>query len=244
MESIPDAELSIWSYPGLSDGYLWVQVETTESTTLPWSNASFEWEGSAETVPLDKLEGGITVVAADSKDQVLYAGTANNGVHAAQIDILEAPIRQPWFYVVLGSILLTAVVLAAYVIRRFGPKLLEYAKPEGKAVPLAPTPDSPVELPRIDPDNPPTKAIRELLTAAFTPEDLRRFCQDRSAFRGIVDRFGPGHGLDDMVDEVVDYCGKNLLWDDLLAEVANEKPRQYVRFEPRLHGQDAPDTEA
>ena len=45
--------------------------------------------------------------------------------------------------------------------------------------------------------------IRELLTKAFTPEDLRRFCEDRPVFRPIVRRFGPGQGLDDMVAEVI-----------------------------------------
>lgn len=34
--------------------------------------------------------------------------------------------------------------------------------------------------------------IRSLLLAAFTAEDLRRFCQAHPSFRPIVDRFGPG----------------------------------------------------
>ena len=38
--------------------------------------------------------------------------------------------------------------------------------------------------------------IRNLLLAAFTAGDLRRFCQDLPAFCAIVDRFGPGHGFD------------------------------------------------
>jgi len=76
--------------------------------------------------------------------------------------------------------------------------------------------------------------IRRLLTASFTAEELRRFCQDRSLFRPIVYRFGPGHGLDDMVQEVIDYCAKRLLWEDLLAAVEEENPRQYRRFEPAL----------
>ncbi len=78
-------------------------------------------------------------------------------------------------------------------------------------------------------------AIRELLLAAFTPQDLRRFCQDRLLFQPIVVRFGPGHGLDDMVDEVIDYCRTRLLWDDLLADVKEANPLQYARFEPALY---------
>jgi hypothetical protein len=42
--------------------------------------------------------------------------------------------------------------------------------------------------------------IRELLLAAFTAEELERFCKDRPAFQPIVARFGPAMGLDDMVD--------------------------------------------
>jgi len=92
----------------------------------------------------------------------------------------------------------------------------------------------PAAHPHIDPDNPPTATIRDLLTAAFTPENLRRFCQDRHGFQPAVAKFGPGHGLDDMVDRVIDHCRTQLLWDELLTGVAQVNPRQYARFEPRL----------
>jgi hypothetical protein len=72
--------------------------------------------------------------------------------------------------------------------------------------------------------------IRKLLLAAFTPEDLRRFCYDRSSFRAVVDRFGAGYGHDDMVDEVITYCDTRLLFDELLAAVQKENPRQYALF--------------
>jgi formylglycine-generating enzyme required for sulfatase activity len=49
-----------------------------------------------------------------------------------------------------------------------------------------------------------------------------------------VDWFGPGHGLDDMVDEVIDYCEKRVLFGELLDAVKMENPRQYARFEPKL----------
>jgi tetratricopeptide (TPR) repeat protein len=76
--------------------------------------------------------------------------------------------------------------------------------------------------------------IRKLLLAAFTAEDLRRFCQDRPLFRPIVAMFGPGHGFKDMVDRVIDYCETHLLWDEFLAAVKEENPRQYARFEAKL----------
>ena len=79
-----------------------------------------------------------------------------------------------------------------------------------------------------------TAAIRELLTEAFTFANLRRFCEDRPVFRHIVCGFGPDHGLDDMVDEVIDYCRTHLLFTELLAGVQETNPRQYARFESHL----------
>jgi formylglycine-generating enzyme required for sulfatase activity len=87
-------------------------------------------------------------------------------------------------------------------------------------------------------------AIRQLLLAAFTPEDLRRFCHDRPTFRPVVNRFGPSHGLDDMADELITYCENYLLFPELLAELKRHNPRQYARFiEPELSGaESAPPT--
>jgi formylglycine-generating enzyme required for sulfatase activity/CHAT domain-containing protein len=77
--------------------------------------------------------------------------------------------------------------------------------------------------------------IRQLLLAAFTAEELRRFCQDRPTFRPLVDRFSPNHSLVDMVDEVIDYCETKLLFDEILAQVRDENPHQYRRFAPDLY---------
>lgn len=75
-------------------------------------------------------------------------------------------------------------------------------------------------------------AIRRLLEAAFTAQSLRRFCLDRPVFRPAANEFGSGHGLADMVDVVIEYCDKRLLFDQLLAQVQKENPRQYERFKP------------
>ena len=77
--------------------------------------------------------------------------------------------------------------------------------------------------------------VRKLLHAAFTPQTLIRFCQDHPTFRPIVDSLGPHDGLDDMVDKVINYCQNMFLWQDLLAAVAEENPKQFARFEPDLH---------
>jgi hypothetical protein len=111
-------------------------------------------------------------------------------------------------------------------------------QPQATPVPAGP-PTPPPEPPQferlhIDPDNVPYATIRDLLGAAFTPETLRRFCQDRPAFEPLLRRFSPAGGLVGLVDELLDYCRTELLWDDLLAEVAQVNPRQYARFESSL----------
>jgi hypothetical protein len=79
--------------------------------------------------------------------------------------------------------------------------------------------------------------IRDLLRAAFTPRELRRFWHDRPLFRPIVDEFG--HGLNDMIDRVVDYCQARVLWDAFLGTVETEYPEQHARFAAKL-GRRAP----
>ena len=77
-------------------------------------------------------------------------------------------------------------------------------------------------------------AIRELLTNAFSAQELRRFLQERPDFLPVLTEFGPKYALADMVDEVIVYCEKRDLMDQLLGEVRAYNPRQYERFEPRL----------
>lgn len=79
-------------------------------------------------------------------------------------------------------------------------------------------------------------AVRRLLLAAFTPQDLVRFCQDEAPFRPVVAYFGPGQGLVDMVDRLVDYCRTHALWDELLAAVKRANPAQFDRFAGQLGG--------
>ncbi|MBN1659568.1 MAG: protein kinase [Anaerolineae bacterium] len=76
--------------------------------------------------------------------------------------------------------------------------------------------------------------VRELLLAAFTAEEMRRFCLDHPNLSAVCQRFGEGAGLDDMVDEVISYVRTRVLLDDLLAAVKAVNPRQYARFEANL----------
>ncbi len=83
-------------------------------------------------------------------------------------------------------------------------------------------------------------AIRELLVEAFADgAELRRFCLDHDELRKVVTSFGPGMGLDDMVDKVIDYCRTRLAWDALLIGVQQERKGTYAKFAPRL-GRSAP----
>ncbi len=57
-----------------------------------------------------------------------------------------------------------------------------------------------------------TATIRRLLLAAFTPEELRRFCHDRPTFRPIVNRFGPRQRHDDRGNELITYSDTYPSW--------------------------------
>jgi hypothetical protein len=76
--------------------------------------------------------------------------------------------------------------------------------------------------------------IHDLLTAAFSAEELRRFCQGHALFQPIIANFGPNHSLNQMADEVVDYCRTYHLWDELLEAIEEKNPRQYDRFRDSL----------
>lgn len=72
--------------------------------------------------------------------------------------------------------------------------------------------------------------IRQLLLAVFTPEALAHFCRDHPAFHPLIADFGPGQGLNDMVDAVIDYCEKQRLWAQFLGQVRQRFPYEYTRF--------------
>jgi hypothetical protein len=83
-------------------------------------------------------------------------------------------------------------------------------------------------------------AIRRLLRDAFTPEELRRFCQDHPTFQPIVANLGPGYSLNDMIDQVIEYCRTHLLFGALLAAIKAYNPRQYAHFVSTMGPSDDP----
>jgi hypothetical protein len=92
-----------------------------------------------------------------------------------------------------------------------------------------PEPSQPT-IPTIDPVDPPILQIRTLLRNAYSATTLKQFCNDRRGFREVLRRIGPNEGLDGVIDKLLEYCRTNLLWEELLGEVAEDKPAWYKVF--------------
>lgn len=78
-------------------------------------------------------------------------------------------------------------------------------------------------------------AVRGLLLAAFTTEELHRFCFDTPLFRPVHDQFALGMGKADLVDRILEFSETQLLMRELLQAVKDHNPRQYTRFEADLY---------
>lgn len=89
---------------------------------------------------------------------------------------------------------------------------------------------------RIDPAHIPSAVIRELLMSAFTAEELVILCHDDPELKPAVYLFGMNAGLADMVQELITFCEKRMLWDNLLTGVKRVRPNVYASFESRLSG--------
>lgn len=220
MESTPDGEVSIWGYPGLADGYLQVHVDTTGSSAVPWSNATFERQDSVERASFDSLQAGILVIEAASRGQTLYAGTANEGVYDAEVDVFDTPLQQAWPYVVGGILLLVSVTsVAAYAIsRRSGRKregaevppkkqVWKAARRQDSARTAAAPVGHPVErgeepaaLPPLASDTATLRAYLQRLDAV----EIEGLCLDH--FPSVYDKFGSGQRRDEMINLLLDHC--------------------------------------
>lgn len=74
--------------------------------------------------------------------------------------------------------------------------------------------------------------IRELLTAALDDEQLTTLCFDH--FRKVYEQFSTGMSKGQKIQRLLDYCERNLVLNDLLAQVKEHNPTQFARFESRL----------
>ena len=52
--------------------------------------------------------------------------------------------------------------------------------------------------------------------------------------RPVLKDLGFKPSLNEMADELVQYCDKNSLWDELLSAVQEANPRQYANFKSVL----------
>jgi len=78
------------------------------------------------------------------------------------------------------------------------------------------------------------RAIRELILAAFTAEELRALVTYDEELGPLRHEFSPSDAIIDMAGKTIDYCLRFVSMEHLLSLVEEERPRQYARFEGRL----------
>jgi hypothetical protein len=78
-----------------------------------------------------------------------------------------------------------------------------------------------------------TELIRELLTAAFSDEELTTLCFDH--FRPVYQDFAAGMSTGQKVQRLLEYCESHVRMDELLSLVQQRNPAQFGRFQARDH---------
>jgi UDP-2,3-diacylglucosamine pyrophosphatase LpxH len=78
-------------------------------------------------------------------------------------------------------------------------------------------------------------AVRELLSAAFSDEEIVTLAFDR--FRQVYEDISGEMGKTKKIRLLVDWCNGQLVLDSLLAEVKRRNPNQYARYASRLKRQ-------
>ena len=81
-----------------------------------------------------------------------------------------------------------------------------------------------------------TAVVRDLLSAAFSDEELVTFCFDH--FPAVYQDLGSGMGKGQKVQRLLEHCLRRGQMEELLARVHERNPDQYVRFATQL-GDDA-----
>lgn len=77
-----------------------------------------------------------------------------------------------------------------------------------------------------------TATIRQLLTQAFTDEDFVIFCYDY--YPSAYQKLSEGLSFQKKVQELIDYCDRNNLFDELLTQVKAVNPNKFVEFSSLL----------
>lgn len=81
--------------------------------------------------------------------------------------------------------------------------------------------------------------IRDLLRDAFDVGDLRRLCQVHQPLQPIHRRFTPTGTFEEMIEIVVGYCQRHVMFPELLLAVRQENFRQYQVYYARVYGREA-----
>jgi hypothetical protein len=77
-------------------------------------------------------------------------------------------------------------------------------------------------------------AIRELLLAAYSAEELRALIAYDDELSRLRHEFSPNDAIIDMADKTIDHCLRFLLLDYFLSLVERDRPAQYAHFEGKL----------
>ena len=77
-----------------------------------------------------------------------------------------------------------------------------------------------------------TAAVRDLLSAAFSDEELVTFCFD--CFPAVYEDLGSGMGKGQKVQRLLEHCLRRGQMEELLARVHERNPAQYARFAKQL----------
>jgi len=77
-----------------------------------------------------------------------------------------------------------------------------------------------------------TEVLRELLTAAFSDEELIALCFDH--FRPVYQNFAGGMSKGDKIQRLLDHCMREHRLDQLVQIIAERRPMQYRQYADRL----------
>lgn len=82
-------------------------------------------------------------------------------------------------------------------------------------------------------------AVRQLILDAFTPAELKQFCQKYREFRPLLRQFSADPSIESMADDVIEFCQARVLFSELLAGIKDFNERQYERHYDAIFGSGA-----
>ena len=161
-------------------------------------------------------------------EQILTQTQDPIGLRQRTIPVLRQPCEPPMRIAMLTYADLTgkrdAEAEFAKIVRALGGT----PRPPQAGQPNTPPPSTPAPAqPAIN-----TAAVRELLMAAFSDEELTTFCYDN--FRPVYEEFATGMSRTGKVQRLVETCDRRGEIAGLLARVERANPYQYDRFRNRL----------